>query len=465
VALKKLPLERLLAAAALAVGAVSIISGFKPELAERSDFISGFLLPGVPERARILAFVLGVALLWISAALTRRRRNAWRVAGLLVVGVGAAHLAHSLDAEEGITTVALLVSLLLLRSRFDFPRRHGVSQSEGERRLARELVESHGHGSLDFFALRRDKNYLFSASGSAFLAFRVVAGTALISGDPVGDPGEFGELLAAFRASARANGWRMGVAGASDAALACYRAAGLNAFEIGEEAVVRPAEFSLEGRPIRKVRQSVNRLARAGYSARVWRVDEVGSAERRQLEDVSAEWLGAWPDRGFSMAMDRLFVEAGPVFVAAQREDGRIDGFLQLVPAGEGYSLSSMRRRGETPNGLMEFLIAEALAWAREAGVAEVSLNFCAFGGVLRAERRSPFVRVLRFCLLRLDRFFQLERLLAFNRKFFPDWRPRYVCYERVTDLPAVAFAYLHAESLLTPPKLRARERRPALAA
>jgi lysyl-tRNA synthetase class 2 len=194
-------------------------------------------------------------------------------------------------------------------------------------------------------------------------------------------------------------------------------------------------------------------------------VDELGPVARAQLEDVSAEWLGIWPDRGFSMAMDGLFAEPGPVFVAAAREDGRIDGFLQLCPAGDGYSLSAMRRRADTPNGLMEFLIVEALGWAREEGVDEVSLNFCAFGDLLGQGARSPFFRVLRFCLRRLDRFFQLERLLSFNRKFFPDWRPRYLCYERVTDLPAVAFAYLHAESLLTPPKPWARERKPALAA
>jgi lysyl-tRNA synthetase, class II len=460
----KLPPERLLAAAAFAVGGVSILSGFDPQLAERSDFISGLLLPGVPERARILAFVLGLALLWISAALTRRRRNAWRVAALLVVVVGATHLVQGLDAEVGTATLVLLVSLLLVRSRFDWPCRHEVTQSEAERRMARALVQSHGRGSLDFFALRRDKSYFFSQSGRAFLAFRVVAGTALISGDLVGDRVEFTRLLSDFTTTARANGWRVGMAGASEELLPAYREAGLRSFEIGQEAVVRPADFSLEGRPIRKVRQSVNRLVREGYSARILGAEEVGAREREQLEEVSAEWLGAWPDRGFSMAMDLLFAEPGPVFVAAERE-GRIDGFLQLVPAGEGYSLSAMRRRGDTPNGLMEFLIAEALAWAREGDVAEVSLNFCAFGDVLREECRSPFVRFLRFCLRRLDRFFQLERLLSFNRKFFPDWRPRYLCYERLTDLPAVAFAYLHAESLLTPPRPWARERKPALAA
>jgi lysylphosphatidylglycerol synthetase-like protein (DUF2156 family) len=69
--------------------------------------------------------------------------------------------------------------------------------------------------------------------------------------------------------------------------------------------------------------------------------------------------------------------------------------------------------------------------------------------------------------LLLADNVFQLERLYAFNRKFFPEWRRRYIYVERFTDLPAVALAYLHAESLLVPsaPWARRREARRRAAA
>ena len=72
----------------------------------------------------------------------------------------------------------------------------------------------------------------------------------------------------------------------------------------------------------------------------------------------------------------------------------------------------------------------------------------------------------MRRGLLLADNVFQLERLYSFNRKFFPEWRRRYVCVERFTDLPAVGLAYLHAESLLVPPGpwTRRREARRRLA-
>jgi lysyl-tRNA synthetase class 2 len=103
----------------------------------------------------------------------------------------------------------------------------------------------------------------------------------------------------------------------------------------------------------------------------------------------------------------------------------------------------------------MEFLVVETALWARERGVPELSLNFCAFRDLL--VDGAP--RLARAALLRCDRLFQLERLHSFSRKFFPEWRPRYLCIERYADLPLVGLAYLHVESLLVPPGPWARRR------
>jgi lysyl-tRNA synthetase class 2 len=148
------------------------------------------------------------------------------------------------------------------------------------------------------------------------------------------------------------------------------------------------------------------------------------------------------------MAMDALFAYPDTRLVIATAPNGKVGGFIQLVPApaAAGYSLSTMRRGRDEPNGLMEYLIVETIAWARERGVSEVSLNFAVFAEYLR--RAGP----VRSVLLSLDRVFQLERLHSFNRKFFPEWRRRYFCFERWSDLPLAGLAYLQAESLLTPP-------------
>jgi lysyl-tRNA synthetase class 2 len=99
-------------------------------------------------------------------------------------------------------------------------------------------------------------------------------------------------------------------------------------------------------------------------------------------------------------------------------------------------------------------VLCETFAWARKQGIERVSLNFAAFGELLRAEgalqRRQ---RVVRFALGKADRYFQVERLLAFNRKFLPLWEPRYAAFESYSDVPVAALVALSLESLLIWPR------------
>ena len=501
--------ELLLGWAAAAIGAVGIASGLTPEFANRYDLVRGVLPPGVPGAARIAVLAFGLALLWLSRSLARRRRRAWQLAVALVLAISLAHLAKGLDFEEALLGLLVLVALFRFRRRFDVPGdplslrplaatglaisavvalavelevrgvdgdrvqdllaaaslllglralqlwlrplSERVRQSAEERRVARRLVHSHGDDSLAFFSLRRDKSYFFSATGRSFLAYKVVGGTALVSGDPVGEVAEFYDLLGEFRRVCHAHGWRLALLSVRSELLPVTRRLGLRSIKIGDEAVVRPQTFSLEGRSIRKVRQSVARLEREGYRFRMVEARFVDDRLRAELERVSDVWRGSNVERGFSMSMDDPFGEPDTFFAVAEQNES-VGGYLHLVPSGRGYSLGAMRRDPATPNGLMEFLIVQLLAWACERGAEEISLNFCAFADLLDAEPRNRLAAVARAALRAGDRVFQLERLLVFSRKFAPEWRPRYLCVERVSDLPLVGVAYLRVESLLTPP-------------
>jgi lysyl-tRNA synthetase, class II len=179
---------------------------------------------------------------------------------------------------------------------------------------------------------------------------------------------------------------------------------------------------------------------------------------RTELGRVSDVWRGSNVERGFSMAMDDPFSEPETLFALAACGD-RVGGFLHLVPSAHGYSLGAMRRSPDTPNGLMEYLVAQLIVWARDREAEEISLNFCVFADLLMDATPGRLQAVGRRLLKAGDRIFQLERLLLFSRKFAPDWRPRYVCIERLGDLPLVGVAYLRVESLLTPPGPWARPR------
>jgi lysyl-tRNA synthetase class 2 len=328
------------------------------------------------------------------------------------------------------------------------------------RHAARELVRRHGADTLAYFKLRHDQHYLFSPDRKAFLGYRVEAGVLLVSGDPVGPDEAIPGLLRELSAFAEARGLHIAALGVGERALPLWRQLGLGSLYLGDEAIVETASFSLEGRPIRKVRQSVTRLEKQGYRASLHELAELSHEDLAGLEDVSRRWRGGASERGFAMCLDALRRDDhGDSFVVLGRDaNGRIRGFLHFAPSygRAAVSLSLMRRDPDTPNGLTEFLVARGLEQLRERGIEEASLNFAAFARFIH-DPNGPLQQLVGRGLLLADAFFQIERLYRFNAKFFPRWEPRYLLFARALGLPRVALAAMWAEGQLPKPRLLRR--------
>jgi lysyl-tRNA synthetase class 2 len=328
------------------------------------------------------------------------------------------------------------------------------------RSLAASLVQAHGTDTLAYFKLRRDKHYLFSPDRDAFLGYRIENGVMVVSGDPVGSRTSVAAVVAEAIRFAEQRGLKLAAIGVGRPSLPVWEQAGLHAMYVGDEAIVETPRFSLQGRAIRKVRQSVHRLESAGYTLDVHDVAGLGPCAIRELDEVSTRWRCGAAERGFSMAMDSLAGDqSGSVVVIARDSDGVARGFLHLVPTygRRAMSLSFMRRDPETPNGLMEFLVARGIELLRDRGIEEVSLNFAAFARVLHSPR-GRFERIAGRVIALGDSFFQIESLYRFNAKFFPRWDPRYLVYESAFALPRTAVAVMWVEGQL--PRPRATRRR-----
>ena len=329
--------------------------------------------------------------------------------------------------------------------------------SPSVRRMAVEVVREHGKDTLSFFKLRPDKHYYFNEDRTAFVAYRVEARTLLLSGDPVGPAEAFADLLAEVRSFARARGLKLAAVGASENLIKIYDDLGLQALYIGDEAIVELGKFSLEGRPIRKVRQSVSRLTKAGFTAELRTLATLDRSALPDIERVIELGRQGRPERGFSMAMDSIRgdCEQDTLFVLARDELGAVRGVLHFVPCygRAAVSLSMMRRDPSTPNGLTEFLVVQAIELLRERGIEEMSLNFATGARFMHAPESRVEAGLGRLCH-RLDRFFQIESLYRFNVKFFPRWDTRYLVYEGAFGLPRAALASMWAEGQIPKPRL-----------
>jgi len=328
----------------------------------------------------------------------------------------------------------------------------------------RELLDKHGdRDSLGYFALRDDKSVIWSPTGKACVCYRVVSGVMLASGDPIGDPEAWPGAIGPFLDEAARHAWAPAVMGCSELGAEVWcREGNLTALELGDEAVVNVADFSLAGRSMRNVRQMVNRVAKNGYTAEIRRISDIPQREIDAIVRVADSWRGGGTERGFSMALGRIGAPGDENCVlATATENGVVRAVLQLVPWGtDGLSLDLMRRDKAAQPGLNDFLIAEAIKAAPGLGVKRISLNFAVFRAALeRGERigAGPILKAWRSVLIFLSKWFQIESLYKFNAKFGPVWQPRFFVFPSTRDAPRIAVAALEAEAFLVWPRLELR--------
>ncbi|WP_420706194.1 phosphatidylglycerol lysyltransferase domain-containing protein [Streptomyces sp. NRRL B-24484] len=359
-----------------------------------------------------------------------------------------------------INAMGAVLFLLVLYLAFRSPRGQELLTEEDEVRL-RGLLERQGErDSLGYFALRRDKAVIFSPSGKAAVAYRVIGGVSLASGDPIGDPEAWPGAIDAWLEEAREHAWVPAVMGASEEAGVIYARHGLDALELGDEAIVEVDEFSLDGRAMRVVRQAYNRVKRAGYTVRIRRHEDIPDAEMADLLDKADHWRDGQTERGFSMALGRLGDpdDGRCVMLECHDADGELRALLSFVPWGRnGLSLDLMRRDRDSENGLMEFMVIELLQRADEVELERVSLNFAMFRSVFERGSKlgaGPVLRLWRSVLGFFSRWWQIESLYRANAKYRPIWEPRYLLFEKSSEIPRIGIASARAEGFITVPSL-----------
>ena len=328
---------------------------------------------------------------------------------------------------------------------------------DSDRELVKKLISHDAEqDSLGYFATRRDKNVIWSANKKAGIAYRVQNGVMLASGDPFGEFSLWPDAIDAFLSKAKEHAWTPGVMGASDRGGEVWvEKAGLLAIDIGDEAIINVAKFTLEGRSMGNVRHMVNRIGRKGYSASSCRWHELDDVTKTELRVLAKKWRYGVPERGFSMSMDRFGEDSdSEAFITITRQEGEIKGLLYFVPwSTHSLSLDRMQRERGADSGVNELMIVTSVQYAQEHGFKFISLNFAAFRSLFeRADKISagPITRGTRNFIRFLSNFFQVESLYRFNAKFDPEWQTRYVLYPKPRDLPSVTWAALRAEKFIS---------------
>lgn len=342
-----------------------------------------------------------------------------------------------LRAMVGALGAALLFAIAkLLRPASFAPALPSAEDLRQARSIAEAFPRTYAH-----LALSGDKALLFNAQRDAFLMYGVEGRTWVAMGDPVAAHDEDRRELAwQFRELCeRQGGWPVFYQVRAEH-LGLYVELGLSLLKFGEEARVSLAEFSLDGKARKTLRNTINRLEREGLRFEIVAASDVPSLFP-QLRSVSDAWLNGKQarEKGFSLGFyDEDYLRTGPVAVV--RRGDAIVAFANLWSGGcEELSVDLMRYWPESPNGLMDYLFLKIMLWGREQGYAWFNLGMAPLAGLQNRSFAPLWNRFGALVFGSGEKLYNFRGLHQYKDKFNPRWEPRYLAApDGVTILPRV---------------------------
>ncbi|MFB2586009.1 bifunctional lysylphosphatidylglycerol flippase/synthetase MprF [Herbiconiux liukaitaii] len=343
-------------------------------------------------------------------------------------------------------------------------RRPGPLGAAGDAARVRALIEAGSGGTLSWMATWPGNDYWFAPSGGA-IAYRVVAGVAITTGDPLGPVPTHPETARAFAAHAADRGWTPVFYSVTDALRSELAADGWSSLQVAEETVVHPEGWSTDGKKMQDVRTSINRAVKEGLRAEWTTYDGLDASVTGQIREISELWVAekGLPEMGFTLGgLEELMAPEVRLMIAIDAH-GRVQGVTSWLPTFRdgrvvGWTLDFMRRRPDGMNGLMEFLIAQTILRARDDGREFVSLSGAPLATTATAD--EPTSGILSFLSRTLEPVYGFRSLLRFKLKFRPEIERLHLCYRDPLTLPAIGVALARAYL----PTLSARQAVRALA-
>ncbi|WP_371829027.1 bifunctional lysylphosphatidylglycerol flippase/synthetase MprF [Rhodococcoides kyotonense] len=342
------------------------------------------------------------------------------------------------------------------------------AETDSAERARATLVASSG-SALSWMTTWRGNTYWFSPDGQSYVAYRVISGVALTTGDPVGPRERLRENVVGFAEFASKNGWIPCFYSVTPAVREITDSIGWGGIQVGEETILDLDELAFTGKRFQDVRTALNRATKAGVRAEWIRFPDAPLAITDQITAISEEWVAdkGMPEMGFTLGgLEEVDDEQVRCLIAV--DDSRtVHGVTSWMPVYEngeivGWTLDFMRRRSEGFRPTMEFLIASAAIMLKEEGVRFLSLSGAPLAKVDDGSPKEGTPEELTFSRL-LDRLLDVlgktlepvygfRSLLAFKSKFQPRYESMHMTYADPAALPsignAVGRAYLPDVSL-----------------
>lgn len=345
-----------------------------------------------------------------------------------------------------------LVVIALIGTTFLRPAMEGTDSEDRDR--ARDMLRNGTGSPLSWMTTWSGNSYWFAPDGSGFVAYRVLAGVALTTGDPVGPPDRTSELVEGFAEFAAENGWTPCFYSVTESVRSASDALGWSSIQVAEETVLDLGSVAFTGKKFQDVRTALNKAKKSGITAEWVRFPDAAMGITDQITAISEEWVAdkGMPEMGFTLGGLDEVDDAQVRCLIAVDEDRTVHGVTSWLPVHRdgrivGWTLDFMRRRSNGFRPTMEFLIASAALSLEEEGFEFLSLSGAPLakmdpestdGGSAFAAMMDNLLDVLGRTL---EPVYGFRSLLAFKSKFQPRYVPMYMTFADPAALPSIGSA------------------------
>jgi len=297
-------------------------------------------------------------------------------------------------------------------------------------------------------------SYWFSPSGHSGIAYRLLHGIALTTTGPFGDPDEYTDDLDEFTRFCNAHSWSPVFYSVHKPQRDLLAARGWSTLTVGTEMVVTPSLWQTKGKKWQDIRTAINKAKRDNITDVLTTFNDASWDVQSQIVDISEQWaeLKALPEMKFTLGgLDELRDPRMAILYAVD-DQGKVLAVTSWMPTyrqGQviGWTLDFMRHRTDSPNGIMEFLIARMAERLRDQGTAEfMSLSAAPLAGMDGGEDRTAFLQhALHLVADLMEPAYGFRSLFFFKKKFQPSEHPVYICYPDPAQLAQIGLAVVQA--------------------
>ena len=377
--------------------------------------------------------------------------------------------------------------------------RNKITINEEDREKASKLVQL-GGDTMSFMTTWHDNHYWFSNTARSAIAYRLKYGVALTLTGPFGDKTEYKQDLKAFIQLCEQNSWSPAFYAVHDEERKALESVGFSSIKVGSDMLVYPKEWQTRGKKWQDIRTAINKAKRDGITDVLSTYNDAPWEVQQQIIEISEEWaeLKALPEMKFTLGGLEELHDPRVKILYAIDENNRVLGVTSWMPTYDnnriiGWTLDFMRHRTDSPNGIMELLIARMAERLRDEGLENpesavefMSLSAAPLAGITdicenstlsnedsskdtqasqkptihedsqpsnHHESNDIIVHTLEMMSDILEPAYGFKSLYFFKKKFQPTNRPVYICYLDSAKLAQISLAVTSSYLPETNPK------------